>query len=407
MTVEAMRRAYRAFQDQGEQLDLSRGKPSPEQLALSRPMLAMADMDYTLEDGSDARNYGHPTGIPEARLLIGQLLGAPMAQVIAGGNSSLGMLHDVLTRARLLGPLPGDAPWPKGTRILCPVPGYDWHFHMLDMLGYTCVPVPTLPDGPDMDAVETLSRDPSVKGLIAVPMYGNPSGITYSDAVVERLACMQPAASDFRIFWDNAYPVHHLHSDRRDQLKNLLQACEQAGCADRAIMLTSFSKITYPGGGMAGLAASARNIAYQSELALYQHVCFDSMSQLRHVRFLPDIAAVEAHMQRHADILRPKFDIVQQALQSELGELARWSTPLGGYFVCFEAPQGCARRTVQLCREAGVTLTPAGAPFPFGIDPQDSVIRLAPSFPSLAEIERVMALFPLAVKLAAAEKGLL
>lgn len=405
MTVDVLWREYRAFQARGERLDLSRGKPSAEQLALSRPMLMQADMDYTLEDGSDARNYGHPTGIPETRRLLGQLLGAPMEQVIAGGNSSLGMLHDVLMRARLLGPLPGDTPWPRGARILCPVPGYDWHFHMLDTLGFTAVPVPTLPTGPDMDAVESLIRDPSVKGLVCVPMYGNPTGITVSDETVERLARMQPAAPDFRIFWDNAYPVHHLYSDRRDHLKNLLSACSQAGCADRAMMFTSFSKITYPGGGMAGLAASPRNIAYQSELTLYQHVCFDNMSQLRHARFLPDMQAVESHMARHAAILRPKFTCVQQALAAELSGLARWSQPCGGYFVCLEAPQGCARRTVQLCREAGVTLTPAGAPFPHEQDPRDSVIRLAPSYPSLCEVERVMALLPLAVKLAEAEAG--
>ena len=264
MTDTAILQArYDAFCALGLHLDMSRGKPEPRQLDLSLPMLRMTDAGFACEDGVDARNYGDPTGIPEARRLFGALLGMPPEQVIVGGNSSVNLIYDALVRAILHGPLPGDTPWKDvpGLKFLCPVPGYDWHFHMLAMLGVECVPVPLVEGGPDMDMVERLVRDPSVKGIICVPMYGNPSGLTFSDEAVRRLARMQTAAEDFRIFWDNAYCVHHLYPDRRDHLRNLYEACREAGTEDRPLLFTSTSKITFAGGGVSAMAASPRNIA--------------------------------------------------------------------------------------------------------------------------------------------------
>ena len=404
--IQALRRAYDALAAQGLSLDMSRGKPSPEQLSLSRPMLQAADMDYTCEDGTDARNYADPYGIPEARRLFGQLLGAPAAQVIIGGNSSLNLLCDVLTRCMLLGALPDDKPWREReqVKIICPVPGYDWHFRMLQTLGMQPVPVATLENGPDMDAVERLALDPDVKGLVCVPMYGNPSGVTYSDEAVRRLAAMK-AAPDFRLFWDNAYCVHPLDPTRPDHLLNIFDACAEAGNPDRAFAFTSFSKITWPGGGLAGMASSPRSIARQQELMLYQQVCHDKMNQLRHVRFLPDLSAVEQHMAKQAALIRPKFELVLTTLRRELTGIAEWSEPRGGYFICFRAPIGCAKRIVSLCADAGVKLTPAGAAFPFDLDPEDSVIRIAPTYPPISELAAAMAVFVAAVKLAAAEKS--
>ena len=359
MTDTAILQArYDAFCALGLHLDMSRGKPEPRQLDLSLPMLRMTDAGFACEDGVDARNYGDPTGIPEARRLFGQLLGMPPEQVIVGGNSSVDLIYDALVRAILHGPLPGDTPWKDITHLkfLCPVPGYDWHFHMLAMLGVECVPVPLVDGSPDMDMVERLARDPSVKGIICVPMYGNPSGLTFSDEAVRRLARMETAAQDFRIFWDNAYCVHHLYADRRDSLLNIYEVCREAGTEDRPLLFTSTSKITFAGGGVSAMAASPRNIERQAGLLLYQMVCFDKVNQLRHARFLPDMAAVERHMARHAEILRPKFELVLDVLEKELTGCGSWSKPLGGYFICYRAPRGCARRIVELCANAGITL---------------------------------------------------
>ena len=400
----AVQRQYEAFCARGLRLDMSRGKPDARQLDLSLPMLRATDAGFLCEDGVDVRNYGDPTGIPEAKRLFGALLGMPPEQVIVGGNSSVNLIYDALVRAILHGPLPGDTPWRDvpGLKFLCPVPGYDWHFHMLSMLGVECVPVPLLEDGPDMDAVERLVRDPAVRGMICVPMYANPSGITFSDEVVRRLARMETAAKDFRIFWDNAYCVHHLYADRRDRLCNLYDACREAGTEDRALLFTSTSKITFAGGGVSALAASPKNIERQAALMLYQMVCYDKVNQLRHARFLPDMPAIERHMERHAQILRPKFELVLRTLEREVAGLGSWTEPLGGYFICYRAPRGLAGRVVELCARAGVTLTPAGAPFPGGYDPEDSVIRLAPTYPPLDALQTAMELFTLAVRLAAA-----
>lgn len=394
---------YRAFQARGLALDMSRGKPSEEQLTLSLPLIQ--NIDYRAEDGLDARNYGGGvSGVPEARRLFGEMLGVPSSQVMVGGNSSLNLISDALQRALLLGPLPGDKPWcrVRNVAFICPVPGYDWHFHMLESLGVRMLPVPTDERGPDMAQVARLARDPSVKGLICVPKYGNPTGVTYAPDVIARLAEM-PAAPDFRLFFDNAYCVHDIDPDNPDALPNLYDACSRAGHPDRALLFTSFSKITFPAGGMAAMAASPRNIARQQALATYQLVNHDKMNQLRHARFLPDLASVKAHMARHAALIRPKFAFVLDALERELSGVGRWRAPRGGYFICYEAPRGCARRIVALCADAGVTLTPAGAAFPYGHDPDDSVIRIAPTYPPLDELAQVMALFPIAVRIAAAE----
>ncbi len=400
--IADLKRLYEAFRARGLSLDLSRGKPEARQLDLSLPMLDLRE-DFLCEDGVDARNYADPLGIPEARRLFGEMLGVPAENVIAGGHSSIQLIYDVLVRALLHGPLAGDRPWREvaGLKFLCPVPGYDWHFHMLSMLGIECVPVEMGAAGPAMHAADFLARDPAVKGIICVPQYGNPSGITFSDEAVDRLARME-AASDFRIFWDNAYCVHHLYGEDRDHLKNLYAACRAAGTEDRAVMFASTSKITFAGGGIAALAASPRNFERQAALMRYQMICPDKVNQLRHARFLPDLAAVERQMERHAAILRPKFQLVERVLSEELSGIGGFRVPKGGYFICYRAPRGTAKRIVELCSSAGVTLTPAGAPFPRGYDPEDSVIRIAPSYPPIEELQMVMELFPIAVKLAAA-----
>ncbi len=398
-------RKYEDFRNRGLKLDMSRGKPEKAQLDLSLPMLE-PDYDFIAEDGIDVRNYGDTTGIPEAKRLFGELLGVPPEQIIVGGNSSINLIHDALTRALICGPMEGDTPWAKLPRVkfICPVPGYDWHFHMCETLGIQTIPVQLGTDGPDMDEVERLALDPEVKGFICCPMYSNPSGITFSDETVDRLAAMKTAAPDFRIIWDNAYCVHHLYENERDSLKNIYEACTAYGNTDRVLMFTSTSKVTFAGGGISAMGASPANIARHTALLTYQLVCYDKLNQLRHARFLPDKASVEAHMAKHAEIVRPKFEYVLEVLENELSGIGSWSKPKGGYFICYYAPEGCARRIVELCHEAGVTLTPAGSSYPGGYDPKDSTIRIAPTFPPLSELKLVMELFPLAVKIAAAEK---
>ncbi len=403
--LDGLWQKYDEFKRRGLKLDMSRGKPEKAQLDLSIPML-QPDYNFTSEDGVDVRNYGDTTGIPEAKRIFGELLGIPAGQVIVGGNSSINLIHDTLTRALICGPMEGDTPWARLPRVkfICPVPGYDWHFHMCETLGIQMLPVQLGAYGPDMDEVERLALDPEVKGFICNPMYSNPSGITYSDETVDRLAAMKTAAPDFRIIWDNAYCVHHLYENDRDSLKNIYEACVAYGNADRVLMFTSTSKITFAGGGISALGASPANIARHSALLTYQLVCYDKLNQLRHVRFMPNKSAVEAHMAKHAEIIRPKFEYVLEVLENELSGIGSWSRPKGGYFICYYAPDGCARRIVELCHEAGVTLTPAGSPYPGSIDPKDSTIRIAPTLPPLSELKLVMELFPLAVKIAAAEK---
>ena len=402
---------YARFQAEGLSLDLSRGKPEPGQLDLSTPLLSiLKEGDYYSEDGLDCRNYGGLEGIPEIRRLFGELLLYVYLLVLPGGNSSLALIHDALCRAFLDGPLPGDTPWCKLPKVkfVCPVPGYDWHFHTCENFGIEMLSVEIGEDGPDMDRVEELVKDPAVKGMICVPMYGNPSGVTYSDETVRRLAAMETAAPDFRLFWDNAYCVHHLYDEEenRDHLANIYEACQSYGHEDRVLMFTSTSKITFAGSGACAMACSPANRAEALRVLKYQLVCYDKMNQLRHARFLPDKAAVDAHMRKHAAILRPKFQLADQVLRQEVAArgIGRWHNPRGGYFICFYALPGCAKRIVELCREAGVTLTAAGAAFPYDRDPQDSAIRIAPSYAPIEELRKVLDVFSVAVRLASLEK---
>ncbi|HEY1612022.1 MAG TPA: aminotransferase class I/II-fold pyridoxal phosphate-dependent enzyme, partial [Paraburkholderia sp.] len=384
---------YEQFRERHMRLDMSRGKPSPEQLDLSQALIERAaQAGHLARDGFDCRNYGLADGLPEARELGAQLLDVPAAQVIAAGNSSLELMHDALAFARLHG-LPsedGEAkPW-RGEReiaFLCPSPGYDRHFAICEALGVRMIAVPMNDDGPDMDFVETLVRDdPSIKGIWCVPLYSNPTGALYSDEVVRRLASM-PAAADFRLFWDDAYRFHHL-TDARLATTNVLAACEAAGHPDRAFVFASLSKVTIAGGALAWFASSPRNIAWWRQRTSVRTIGPDKLNQLRQVHFLRDRATLEGLMDRHRAILKPKFDTVEQVFRARLGGVSEvhWSTPRGGYFISLYGPRGCARRTVELAADAGLALTPAGAAFPYGVDPHDSHLRIAPSFPSLDEV---------------------
>lgn len=399
---------YKAAQAQGLALDMSRGKPGPEQLDLTLGLLDAVDSraaSYKAEDGMDVRNYGGLTGIPEARRMFGDLIGVPDDQVIIGGNSSLNLMYDYIAAAYSHG-VCGAEPWCRqGTvKFLCPVPGYDRHFGITEFFGIEMVNVPMTDEGPDMDVVERLVADPSVKGMWCVPMYSNPGGVTYSDATVRRLAAMQPAAPDFRVMWDNAYCVHHL-SDEPDHLLNIFDEAAKCGHEDHFITFFSTSKISFPGAGLAAVAASPRNIADMKRRLSMQTIGYDKLNMLRHVRFFGDADGVRAHMKRHAAVLRPRFDVVLNTLEARLGGrgIASWHRPAGGYFVSVEVP-GCATETVRLLQEAGVKMTEAGAPYPYHRDPNDSTIRIAPSYPSVDELQQAMELFCLCAEIAYLKK---
>lgn len=404
-----LKQQYDTYQAQGLQLNMARGKPGREQLDLSTPLLTcVASAEACIsEDGTDCRNYGGLDGLPGMKRLFADLLEVKPENVIVGGNSSLNLMYDTIARAMLYGVL-GGTPWAKLERVkfLCPVPGYDRHFTVCESLGIEMVPVEMREDGPDMAAVKDLAEtDPAVKGIWCVPKYSNPEGKTYSAAVVDAFAALRPAAADFRIFWDNAYCVHHIR-DEHDELKNILDTCSAQGRPDMVYIFTSTSKITFPGAGVAAMAASEANVADIRRHLSAQTIGPDKINQLRHLRFFKDRAGVEAHMRRHQAILAPKFAAVQEILQGELGELgiADWTHPHGGYFISFNGPDGCATRIVQLCREAGVVTTPAGATYPYGRDPRDRNIRIAPSVPPLSELRTAISLFTLCVKLAAVEQ---
>ena len=394
----------------GMALDMSRGKPCHDQLELSND-LHQALTDFKASDGVDVRNYGVLLGIPEARQLFGDILGVPAAQVIIGGSSSLNLMYDMLSRAYIRGVEAGATPWHKQEKIkfLCPSPGYDRHFAVSDSFGVENIPVPMCADGPDMDIVEQMvNNDASIKGMWCVPMYSNPDGITYSDDVVRRIAALKPAASDFRLFWDNAYCVHHLYEDDQDCLLNIYDECVKNGSEDMVYMFASTSKITMASAGLAAVAMSPKNFEWIKQQLSIQTIGYNRVNQLRHMRFLPDLNAVNALMMRHAQILRPKFEMVLNLLEKEIAplEIASWHKPKGGYFISFFAPEGTAKRIVALCKDAGVTMTGAGASYPYGNDPADSNIRIAPTFPSLDELQKAMEVFCWAVKLAAAEQKL-
>ncbi|MBQ3817277.1 MAG: aminotransferase class I/II-fold pyridoxal phosphate-dependent enzyme [Clostridia bacterium] len=388
-------------------LDMSRGKPGFDNMDLSEELFDLVGNDTGFKNisGIDCRNYGGLDGLVELKNLFGEILGMSPDQIIVGGNSSLNMMYDTIAQAMTHGM--GGEPWSKQGEIkfICPSPGYDRHFAITEYFGFKLITVAVNSDGPDMDAVEELVKDPLVKGIWCVPKYSNPEGITYSDEVVKRLASLKPAAGDFRIFWDNAYAVHDLY-DEGDKLLNLYDECVKSGNPDMPIIFTSTSKITFPGAGVAAEAASPNNVALLKGRMQYQTIGPDKLNQLRHARMFRTMADVKEHMKKHAAVLRPKFISVLTELENRLGSngIARWNNPKGGYFISLYVLPGCAKRTVQLCANAGMVLTPAGATYPYGIDPNDSNIRIAPSYPSVEEIEKASKVLCLAVKYAALEK---
>lgn len=408
---KALDAEYAAIKDKGLKLTMARGIPAPEQLDLSINMLLHClDGDYKSKSGTDCRSYGVLDGIPEAKELFMEMLGINADEVIVGGNSSLQMEYDTLLRAMQLGVLGSEKPWCRYDKVkfLCPVPGYDRHFAMCEALGIDMIPVEYKKDGPDMDEVERLvSSDETIKGIWCVPMYSNPTGITYSDDVVRRFANMKPAAKDFRIFWDNAYCVHHL-SDDHDHLLNIIEECRKAGNPDMVFEFSSTSKISFPGGGIAAICASKENIEFIKSQMAFQTIGFDKLNQLRHAKYFKNFEGIKDHMRAHAAIIRPKFEVVLYMLEKELlpRGLGEWTKPKGGYFISFNAPEGTAKRIVALAKEGGVVLTGAGATYPYGKDPHDSNIRIAPTYPSVSDLRQAMELFCVCVRMAAVEKML-
>lgn len=401
---------YKEYQNRDLRLDMSRGKPSTDQLDLSMGMmdvLSSAD-DLTCEDGTDCRNYGVLDGIKEAKELLADMMEVAPDHIIIYGNSSLNVMYDTVARSMTHGVM-GSTPWSKLDKVkfLCPVPGYDRHFAITEYFGIEMINVPMTPAGPDMALVEKLvSSDDSIKGIWCVPKYSNPQGISYSDDTVRRLARLRPAASDFRIYWDNAYSLHHLYDHDQDHVVEILAECKRAGNPDLVYKFASTSKISFPGSGIACIAASLNNLADIKNQLCIQTIGHDKVNQLRHVRFFGNIHGMVEHMRRHADILRPKFEAVQDVLEKELGglDIGTWTKPKGGYFISFDSMEGCAKRIVSLAAEAGVVMTGAGATYPYGKDPKDSNIRIAPTFPTLEELGKAAEVFVLCVKLASVEK---
>ena len=396
----------------GLNLNISRGKPAAAQLDLTEGMLTVLSKneDTFAEDGTDCRNYGVLTGIPEARKLIGDICEVSAENVIVYGNASLTIMFDTVARSFLKG-VAGCTPWNKLDKVkfLCPVPGYDRHFGVTEYFGVEMINVPMTPEGPDMDMVEKLvAEDDAIKGIWCVPKYSNPQGYTYSDETVRRFANLKPAAKDFRIFWDNAYVVHHLYKEDQAQILDILEECKKAGNPDMVFEFCSTSKVSFPGSGIAAIASSETNIADIKKRLTIQTIGHDKINQLRHVKFFKNVDGIKAHMEKQADLIRPKFELVEKIFSDELASrgIGTWMHPLGGYFISFEAPEGCAKEIVSKCKEAGVVLTGAGSPFPYKKDPKDSVIRIAPTYPSLAELEQAANVFVVVVRMVAAEKFL-
>lgn len=411
--LELKSQLEKEFEDtkgKGLKLDMSRGKPGASQLALSMPMLdvinSASDMRTVL--GNDTRNYGDLDGIGECRRLMANMMSVNKDNVVVCGNSSLNIMYDTVSRSMTKG-VNGSTPWSKLDRVkfLCPVPGYDRHFKITEYFGIEMVNIPLHDDGPDMDLVEEyVNNDPAVKGIWCVPKYSNPTGISYSDEVVKRFANLKPAAEDFRIFWDNAYCIHHLYEDRQDEILNILEECEKAGNPDMVYIFASTSKVTFPGSGVSAIASSLKNIEFIESQMTVQTIGHDKINQLRHARYFKNIDGMMEHMKKHADLMRPKFEAVEIGLEKELAGLGigTWTKPNGGYFISFDAMEGCAKAIVAKCKEAGVVLTGAGATYPYGIDPKDSNIRIAPSFPTPEEMAMATDLFVLCVKLVSVEK---
>ena len=407
-----LKQEYREYQMRGLNLNMARGKPCAEQLDLSMQMMDVlsSEADLHCDDGTDCRNYGVLGGIEEAKQLLGSMIEVPADNIMIYGNSSLNVMYDAISRSMTHGVM-GCTPWCKLDRVkfLCPVPGYDRHFAITEYFGIEMINVPMNSDGPDMDVVEGLvSSDSAIKGIWCVPKYSNPTGVTYSARTVERFARLKPAAKDFRIYWDNAYSVHHLYSDRQDYLIEILAECKRAGNPDLVYKFTSTSKISFPGSGIAAIATSHNNLEEIRKQFSIQTIGHDKVNQLRHVRFFKNLNGIREHMARHAEILRPKFEMVENTLEEQLGglDIGTWTKPLGGYFIHFESLPGCAKAIVARAKKAGVVMTGAGAPWPYGKDPNDNSIRIAPSYPSLQELSVAAELFALCVKLVSAEKML-
>lgn len=403
-------KAYADAKGKGLALDMSRGKPSPAQLNLVMPMMDELDSESVLktEAGVDCRNYGVLDGIPEAKQLIAEMIGVSSDQVIICGNASLTIMYDTVSRSMTHGVL-GSTPWAKLEKVkfLCPSPGYDRHFKITENFGIEMIVIPMTPNGPDMDLVEKyVSEDETIKGIWCVPKYSNPQGISYSDDTVRRMAALKPAAKDFRIFWDNAYAIHHLYDDDQDEILEILSECEKAGNPDMVFEFCSTSKISFAGAGVAAFASSKANVEEAKKSMTVQIISNDKVNQLRHVRYFKDIDGMNAHMKKHAGFLRPKFEAVLNVLDKELSGLGigEWTKPKGGYFISFDSMEGCAKKIVEKCKEAGVILTGAGATFPYGKDPEDRNIRIAPSFPTPEEMAEATDLFVLCVKLVSVEK---
>ena len=395
---------------QGLSLDMSRGKPGADQLDISMGMMDVlnGNTDLKCETGVDCRNYGVIDGIPEAKRLLGEMSEVDPDRIIIYGNSSLNVMFDTIARCMLKGVL-GGTPWMKLDKVkfLCPVPGYDRHFKITEYFGIEMINIPMSPEGPDMDMVEKLvSEDEAVKGIWCVPKYSNPQGYTYSEETVKRFARLKPAAKDFRIFWDNAYSIHHLYDDNQDFLLEILDECAKAGNPDMVYKFTSTSKVSFSGSGIAAVATSKANLEDFRKYMTIQTIGHDKLNQLRHVRFFKDLNGLKEHMRRHADLIRPKFELVLDTLDRELSGLGvgEWTKPHGGYFVSFDSMEGCAKAIVAKAKEAGVVMTGAGATFPYGKDPKDSNIRIAPTYPSLEELGKAAEVFVLCVKLASVEK---
>ena len=406
----ALNKEYADAKGKGLNLNMARGKPGFSQLDIAMPMLdvvnSTSDMRTVL--GNDTRNYGDLDGIGECRRLMADMMGVQKDNVVVCGNSSLNIMYDTVSRSMTKG-VNGSVPWCKLDKVkfLCPVPGYDRHFAITEFFGIEMIPVPLLEDGPDMDMVEKyVSEDAAIKGIWCVPKYSNPTGITYSDDVVRRFAALKPAAEDFRIYWDNAYCIHHLYEDAQEEILNILEECEKAGNPDMVYMFASTSKISFPGSGVSAVASSKANVDFIEAQMTIQTIGHDKINQLRHSRFFKDIEGLKKHMKLHANLLRPKFEAVLDTLESELSglEIGQWTKPKGGYFISFEAMDGCAKAIVAKCKEAGVVLTGAGATFPYKNDPKDSNIRIAPSFPTPEEMKVATELFVLCVKLVTVEK---
>jgi aspartate/methionine/tyrosine aminotransferase len=400
---------YDHYKKKGLKLDMSRGKPCPEQLDLSNGMYEYAH-DFFTEEGADCRNYGFLDGIREAKQLFSQIFDLSEDEIFIGGNSSLTLMYDLVSKAFVHGLNGFEKPWSKldNVKFLCPVPGYDRHFAITELFGAEMINIPMSSEGPDMDMIEELvAVDASIKGIWCVPMYSNPSGITYSDDVVRRLASMKTKAGDFRIIWDNAYALHHLY-DTPDRLLDIFDECRKAGNPNRVYMFASTSKVTFSGSGLSMMASSKENMAYIKKLISIQTIGYDKINMLLHVRFLKDLDHIKEHMKKHAAIIRPKFEAVDEILSKNLSGkgIASWNKPNGGYFISLDIMDGCAKRTVGLAKEAGVTLTSAGATFPYGKDPKDSNIRIAPTYPPVEELRKAMEILSVCAEISALEKVL-